>query len=66
MLGPLVSSRGYGVRYHDAGLQPFDAETLLAPDLLIVLGGPIGVYEQETYPFITAEMAAIKARLARR
>ena len=63
VLGPLVSSRGYGVRYHDAGLQPFDAETLLAPDLLIVLGGPIGVYEQETYPFITAEMAAIKARL---
>ena len=63
VLGPLVSSRGYGVRYHDAGVQPFDAETLLAPDLLIVLGGPIGVYEQETYPFITAEMAAIKARL---
>ena len=28
-----------------------------------MLGGPIGVYEQETYPFITAEMAAIKARL---
>jgi len=64
VLGPLVSSRDYGVRYHDAGLQPFDAETLLAPDLLIVLGGPIGVYEQETYPFITAEIAAIKARLA--
>jgi GMP synthase (glutamine-hydrolysing) len=63
VLGPLVSSRGYGVRYHDAGVQPFDAETLLAPDLLIVLGGPIGVYEQETYPFISAEIAVIKARL---
>ncbi len=41
----------------------FDAETLLTPDLLIVLGGPIGVYEQETYPFIIAEIAAIAARL---
>jgi len=63
LLGPLVASRGYGVRYHDAGVQPIEAETLLAPDLLIVLGGPIGVYEQETYPFIVGEIAAIAARL---
>ena len=64
MLGPLVASRGYGVRYHDAGVQPFDVETLLAPDLLIVLGGPIGVYEHDAYPFIADEVAAIAARLA--
>ena len=63
LLGPLVTARGYGVRYHDAGIQPFDAETLLAPDLLIVLGGPIGVYERDTYPFLTEEIAAIAARL---
>jgi len=63
LLGPLVAARGYGVRYHDAGVQPFDAETLLAPDLLIVLGGPIGVYEREAYPFITEEIAAVAARL---
>ena len=61
LLGPLVSSRGYGVRYHDAGVQPIDAETLLAPDLLIVLGGPIG---SDTYPFIVDEIAAVAARLA--
>src|ERR1700734_3872852 len=63
LLGPLVSSRGYGVRYHDAGVQPVDAATLLAPDLLIVLGGPIGVYETDAYPFVVDEIAAIKARL---
>jgi len=63
LLGPLVSSRGYGVRYHDAGVQPIDAETLLAPELLIVLGGPVGVYESETYPFIADEVAAIAVRL---
>ncbi len=63
LLGPLVASRGYGVRYHDAGVQPIDVETLLAPELLIVLGGPIGVYEAETYPFIADEVAAIAARL---
>jgi GMP synthase (glutamine-hydrolysing) len=64
LLGPLVSSRGYGVRYHDAGVQPIDAETLLAPDLLVVLGGPIGVYEADTYPFVADEIAAIAARLS--
>jgi GMP synthase (glutamine-hydrolysing) len=63
LLGPLVASRGYGVCYHDAGVQPIDAETLLAPDLLIVLGGPIGVYERDVYPFIADEVAAIAARL---
>jgi GMP synthase (glutamine-hydrolysing) len=64
LLGPLVAARGYDVRYHDAGVQPFDPETLLAPDLVIVLGGPIGVYERDAYPFIADEMAAIAARLA--
>jgi GMP synthase (glutamine-hydrolysing) len=64
LLEPLVAARGYGVRYHDAGVQPIDAETLLAPDLLIVLGGPIGVYERDAYPFIADEIAAIAARIA--
>ena len=63
LLGPLVAARGYEVRYHDAGIERFDSETLIAPDLVIVLGGPIGVYEAETYPFITDEVAAVAVRL---
>jgi GMP synthase (glutamine-hydrolysing) len=63
LLGPLLSTRGYDIRYHDAGIERFDAATLLAPDLVIILGGPIGVYECETYPFITDEIAAVAARL---
>ena len=58
-----LAERGYDVRYHDAGIERFDAESLLAPDLVIVLGGPIGVYESETYPFIADEVAAIERRL---
>jgi len=64
LLGPLVVSRGYRVRYHDAGIDPFDSTTLSAPDLVIVLGGPIGVYERDAYPFIADEIAAIAARIA--
>jgi GMP synthase (glutamine-hydrolysing) len=63
LLGPLVAARGYEVRYHDAGIDRFDAATMLGPDLLIVLGGPIGVYEQEAYPFLGDEIATIAARL---
>ncbi len=36
----------------------------LSPDLLIVLGGAIGVYECGAYPFIDDEIALIRARLA--
>ena len=64
LLGPLVAARGYDVRYHDAGIERFDSDTLIAPDLVIVLGGPIGVYEADAYPFITGEIAAIAARIA--
>jgi len=64
LLGPLLAARGYDVRYHDAGVERFEARTLVAPDLVIVLGGPIGVYETEAYPFIADEIAAVAARLA--
>jgi GMP synthase (glutamine-hydrolysing) len=63
LLAPLLAARGYDIRYHEAGVNGFDADTLLAPDLVIVLGGPIGVYEADAYPFITNEVAAIAARL---
>jgi GMP synthase (glutamine-hydrolysing) len=35
-------------------------------DLLVVLGGPIGVYEDEAYPFLKAEIDLIRLRLAER
>ncbi len=43
-----------------ANLATFDP---LAPDLLVVLGGPISVYDEATYPFLTLEIAALKKRL---
>jgi len=43
---------------------PITPAALLEPDLLVVLGGPIGVYETRAYPFLAAERDAIAARLA--
>lgn len=52
----------YGVRYHDIGRH--NLPDPLAPDLLIVLGAPIGVYEDGKYPFLRDEIALLEARLA--
>jgi len=63
LLDALLTDRDYAIRYHEAGVERFDAEGLVRPDLVIVLGGPIGVYEAEIYPFVAAEIAAIARRL---
>jgi GMP synthase (glutamine-hydrolysing) len=64
-LAPALERRGYAVSYRDAAVDDLGAPDIAASDLLIVLGGPIGAYEEELYPFLTAEIAAIEHRLAR-
>lgn len=64
VLDPLLRERGYEITYLDAGVDPIDAETCTAADLLVVLGGPIGVYQEHDFPLLTQEKAALKARLA--
>ncbi|MGE5506282.1 MAG: glutamine amidotransferase [Actinomycetota bacterium] len=60
--GPALHERGFGVRMVDAvdGLDDLDP---LAPELMVVLGGPIGAYEDEIYPFLAAELRLVEARL---
>ncbi|MEB3754071.1 glutamine amidotransferase [Acinetobacter sp. MD2(2019)] len=54
---------GFRIRYFEAGID--DLSPALAYDgLTILLGGPIGVYEQEDYPFLIDEIAGLKQRLA--
>jgi len=66
LLEPLLAERGHTVSYVDAPVADFDALDPLAPALLVVLGGPIGVYESDSYPFLEAERAFIERRLAAR
>lgn len=63
LLEPLLTDRGYRIKYLDAGVEPFTVEAVLSPKLLVVLGGPIGVYETDSYPFLVDERNAIAARL---
>ncbi len=60
---PLLIERGYTVRYLEAGVDAIDSATVTAADLLVVLGGSIGVYETDRYPFLAAQKDAIAARL---
>ncbi|THV12676.1 glutamine amidotransferase [Rhizobium rhizophilum] len=62
-LGPLESA-GYRIRYSDLADNDFCRGDPLEPDLLIILGGPIGVYEDSAYQFISGERAFIKTRVA--
>lgn len=63
LLEPLLRARGYRTSYLDVPVEPITPEVALEPDLLVVLGGPIGVYETEAYPFLAAEREAVAARL---
>ena len=57
---------GYSLKYIEVGPRPLPLEEIKRSDVLIILGGPIGVYETEAYPFLVEEIAAIAARLAAR
>lgn len=68
-LGPLLQSRGYTVRYVDAPTEdlraPPLADDLADASLLIVLGGPIGAFDEAAYPFLADELALVRQRLDR-
>jgi GMP synthase (glutamine-hydrolysing) len=62
-LAPILARRGHGIGYVEVPVANLASVDPLEPDLLVVLGGPIGVYETESYPFLDAEIALIAQRL---
>lgn len=64
LLAPLCTEQGLAIRYLEAPSDDLDAEDPLAPDLLVVLGGPIGAYEEAHYPFLASELRLLERRLA--
>jgi GMP synthase (glutamine-hydrolysing) len=61
--GPVLEAHGYSIAYADAGIDDLGAIDEAMQDLLIVLGGPIGAYEEAIYPFLADEMTLIARRL---
>ncbi|MBI5236406.1 MAG: gamma-glutamyl-gamma-aminobutyrate hydrolase family protein [Deltaproteobacteria bacterium] len=66
LIAPLLRSRGLGhhiVRVDKGGRVP---TSIAGYSALIVLGGPMGVYEGDVYPFINAELRLIKKAIKER
>ncbi len=66
-LGTLAAplrAAGFAIEYRDVGSDDYLSFDPTEPDLLVVLGGPIGVYEDTAYPFVADEIAMLQARLA--
>ena len=66
ILEDILAARGIELSYIEVGLSALNKAALTDADLLVVLGGPIGVYEADEYPFLVDEIAALRARLDRR
>lgn len=62
---PVLTARGYDLSYRDAAVDDLKARDLASADVLAVLGGPIGVYEDRRYAFLRDELALIEKRLDR-
>ena len=59
-----LESRGFAIRYVDPAHEDLDAIDAAEPDLLVVLGAPIGAFDDEMYLFLTGEVRLIERRLA--
>ena len=53
---------GFRVRYFEAGVDDLN-KAFQHKGLTIILGGPIGVYETDDYPFLQKEIDLLKVRL---
>ena len=63
LLCDLLRARDYNFRYAHAMDDDISCNGFLKEDLVIVLGGPFGVYEADKYPFIRNEINCVSARL---
>jgi GMP synthase (glutamine-hydrolysing) len=59
-----LRERGFAIESILAATARFPLPQAGSCDLLVVLGGPIGVYDQQDYPFLKDEIALIARRLA--
>ena len=57
LLAQILRSEGWDTSYCESANDDLGAPAAEAADLLIVLGGPFGAYETETYPFLAEEIA---------
>ena len=65
-LEPELLRRGFTIETIDVPTAQSPLPQVQDADLLVVMGGPIGVYEAGDYPFLLAEIESIRQRLSAR
>jgi GMP synthase (glutamine-hydrolysing) len=60
------TNAGFSIDYIDTPTAKLSGIDPAGPDMLVVLGGPMGVYETADYPFLQEELRLIKERIAKR
>jgi len=60
-----IEAAGYAVDRVDVSDRAFVTIDLSEPDLLVMMGGPMGVYETAEHPWIPLALAKLSYRLAR-
>ena len=65
LLAPIMEREGWDVAFCEAAVDDLTHRSIREADLMIVLGGPIGVYDTLDYPFLNSEIALIEYRLSR-
>ncbi|CAM1634036.1 Glutamine amidotransferase [Bartonella apis] len=63
LIGNVLVKRGYELKNLDATRDDISAFPVNKADIVIILGGPIGVYDGERYPFINQELKLIEKSL---
>jgi len=59
----VLTEQGYCLQYLDPTLDALDTAKIQNTDLWIVLGGPVGVYDEQIYPFLEKELSIVRQRL---
>lgn len=65
LLSAVLDRAGWDVAFCEAAIDDLGHPSIEQADLLIVLGGPIGAYEADAYPFLTREIQLLERRLKR-
>ena len=60
LIGNILGKRGYELKKLDATRDDISSFRLTEADVVVILGGPIGVYDGARYPFINQELTLIE------
>ena len=64
LLAPILHDREFSIETADVPVADLELFDPIEPDLLVIMGGPIGVYQTATFPFLVPEIAFIERRIA--